>query len=40
MKSGNPVFDLDVLSELALAVRSGRVGYLHRVSSRAVEFRV
>ena len=40
VKSGNPVFDLDVLSELALAVRSGRVGYLYRVAPRAVEFRV
>jgi hypothetical protein len=40
VKSGNPVFDLDVLSELALAVRSGQVGYLYRVAPRAVEFRV
>ncbi len=40
VKSGNPVFDLDSLSELAGAVCRGRVGYLHRVSDRAVEFRV
>ena len=40
VKSGNPVFDLDVLQELSRAVRRGRVGYLHRVADRAVEFRV
>jgi hypothetical protein len=39
VKSGNPVFDLDVLAEMELRCRPGVSGYLHELSSRAVEFR-
>ena len=39
VKSGNPVFDLDLLEEMSRQVRFGESGYLHRVSARAVEFR-
>jgi len=40
VKSGNPVFDLDLLAEMGRMVRRGEQGWLHRVSARAVEFRV
>ena len=40
VKSGNPVFDLDVLDEMELRCRSGTEGYLHNLSARSVEFRV
>ena len=40
VKSGNPVFDLDMLAEMGRMVRRGEQGWLHRVSARAVEFRV
>jgi hypothetical protein len=40
VRSGNPVFDLDVLDALAVACRRGEVGYLHSVMPRVVEFRV
>ena len=40
VRSGNPVFDLDVLDEMELRCRSGTEGYLHNVSAKSVEFRV
>ncbi len=40
VRSGNPVFDLDVLDEMELRCRSGTEGYLHNLSARSVEFRV
>ena len=39
VKSGNPVFDLDLLEEMNRHVRYGDSGYLHRLSARSVEFR-
>jgi len=39
VKSGNPVFDLDMLEALGAACRHGQVGYLHSVMPRVVEFR-
>ena len=39
VKSGNPVFDLDVLDELMVRCRPGLSGYLHELSARSVEFR-
>ena len=39
VKSGNPVFDLDLLEEMNKRVRFGDTGYLHRLSARSVEFR-
>ena len=40
IKSGNPVFDLDMLEEMGFGVSEGQNGYLHPTSSRSVEFRV
>jgi hypothetical protein len=40
VRSGNPVFDLDVLDEMELRCRSGTEGYLHNTSAKSVEFRV
>ncbi len=40
IKSGNPVFDLDMLEEMGFGVSEGHNGYLHPTSSRSVEFRV
>ena len=39
IKSGNPVFDLDVLDEMAKNVRRGKEGYMWRTNNH-VEFRV
>ena len=39
VRSGNPVFDLDVLDDLELRCRPGTQGYLHELSARSVEFR-
>ena len=39
VRSGNPVFDLDMLDALAASCRRGDVGYLHSVMPRVVEFR-
>ena len=39
VRSGNPVFDLDMLDALAAGCRRGDVGYLHSVMPRVVEFR-
>tara|TARA_B100000945_G_scaffold320318_1_gene329978 strand:- start:1965 stop:2849 length:885 start_codon:yes stop_codon:yes gene_type:complete len=39
VKSGNPVFDLDVLDELARRVKRGKQGYMWR-NGKHVEFRV
>ena len=40
VRSGNPVFDLDVLDEMELRCRPGTQGYLHNTSAKSVEFRV
>ena len=40
VRSGNPVFDLDVLDEMELRCRAGTEGYLHNTSAKSVEFRV
>ena len=39
IKSGNPVFDLDVLERMGALVRPGVMGYLAEPSPRVVEFR-
>ena len=39
IKSGNPVFDLDVLEQMNVLVEEGQGGYLWRPSARFVEFR-
>tara|TARA_R100000781_G_scaffold78804_1_gene48833 strand:+ start:979 stop:1866 length:888 start_codon:yes stop_codon:yes gene_type:complete len=39
VKSGNPVFDLDVLDEMMVRCRPGLSGYLHELSPKVVEFR-
>jgi len=39
VKSGNPVFDLDVLDDMMVRCRPGLSGYLHELSARSVEFR-
>ena len=38
VKSGNPVFDLDILEEMSKHTTYGETGYLHRTGS-AIEFR-
>ena len=39
VKSGNPVFDLDVLEEMAGLVRPGQAGYLQELAPKVVEFK-
>ena len=39
IRSGNPVFDLDVLDGMQMHVEAGRYGYLHEVQPRVLEFR-
>ena len=39
VKSGNPVFDLDMLAAMQKVVRRGDAGWLHRTSAMSVEFR-
>jgi|TARA_R110001583_G_scaffold48303_6_gene151431 hypothetical protein len=39
VKSGNPVFDLDVLEDMMVRCRPGVSGYLHELSAKSVEFR-
>jgi len=39
IKSGNPVFDLDVLEQMASMIRPGEMGYLAEPIPRVVEFR-
>jgi hypothetical protein len=39
IKSGNPVFDLDVLERMGVCVKPGVMGYLTELSPRVVEFR-
>ncbi len=40
IKSGNPVFDLDVLERMESACREGISGWLHHIPGGPVEFRV
>jgi hypothetical protein len=39
VKSGNPVFDLDILEEMAGLVRPGQAGYLQELAPKVVEFK-
>ena len=39
VRSGNPVFDLDMLDLLETGCVRGKVGYLHELSPRVLEFR-
>ena len=39
IRSGNPVFDLDVLDAMQIHVEAGRYGYLHEIQPRVLEFR-
>ena len=39
VKSGNPVFDLDVLEEMSARVRPGMLGFLQELTPRVVEFK-
>jgi len=40
VRSGNPVFDLDMLDNMRRHVRAGISGYLHETHANVVEFRV
>jgi|TARA_R100001594_G_scaffold67919_1_gene102232 hypothetical protein len=40
VRSGNPVFDLDMLDNMRRHVRAGLSGYLHETHANVVEFRV
>jgi len=39
VRSGNPVFDLDVLDGMSVHVRTGESGYLHELQKDVLEFR-
>jgi hypothetical protein len=39
VKSGNPVFDLDVLEGMSIHLRYGEQGYLHEIQKNVLEFR-
>ena len=39
VRSGNPVFDLDVLDGMSVHVRAGESGYLHEIQKHVLEFR-
>ena len=39
VKSGNPVFDLDVLERMSIHLRYGEQGYLHEIQQNVLEFR-
>ena len=39
VRSGNPVFDLDVLDDMSKHIRRGETGYLHELQPRVLEFR-
>ena len=39
IRSGNPVFDLDVLDAMQIHVEAGRYGYLHEIQPKVLEFR-
>jgi len=39
VKSGNPVFDIDVLNDMRVHVRQGVDGYLHEIQKDVLEFR-
>jgi hypothetical protein len=39
VRSGNPVFDLDVLDDMRVHIRSGVEGYLHELQKNVLEFR-
>jgi len=39
IRSGNPVFDLDILDAMQIHVQAGRYGYLHELQPKVLEFR-
>ena len=39
IRSGNPVFDLDVLDAMQIHVEAGRYGYLYEIQPKVLEFR-
>jgi len=39
VRSGNPVFDLDVLERMSIHLRYGEQGYLHEIQQNVLEFR-
>ena len=39
IKSGNPVFDLDVLQSMEIHIEAGQEGYLHELEPKVLEFR-
>jgi hypothetical protein len=39
VRSGNPVFDLDVLERMSIHLRYGEQGYLHEIQKNVLEFR-
>ena len=39
VRSGNPVFDLDVLDDMSKYFRRGNTGYLHEIQPKVLEFR-
>ena len=39
VRSGNPVFDLDILDSMAVYLRRGKTGYLHELQKNVLEFR-
>ncbi len=39
VRSGNPVFDLDVLDAMSKYFRRGKTGYLHEIQPKVLEFR-
>jgi len=39
VRSGNPVFDLDVLDNLRHFISAGKTGYMHEIQKDVLEFR-
>tara|TARA_B100001146_G_scaffold223313_1_gene237673 strand:- start:4905 stop:5792 length:888 start_codon:yes stop_codon:yes gene_type:complete len=39
VRSGNPVFDLDILARMSVHFRAGEQGYLHELQKNVLEFR-
>jgi hypothetical protein len=39
VRSGNPVFDLDILDRMSVHFRAGEQGYLHELQKNVLEFR-
>jgi len=39
VRSGNPVFDLDVLERMSIHLKEGEQGFLHEIQKNVLEFR-